>query len=214
MAILDVRCPGRTGLNVIKPGQLSHGAQRYRGSAMDCDRNRFIPNYRVMGRTVEAKVKIVVLVMDESGIRNTIRAVNLSPTTVIRYRTQFRWPFYKQVAYCILSFVYHERHPATIWHRPESTQSSISHGPEGNPARHLNRLTTLVSGIVSRWLNNERIDLEIYFPSLPPTLLESLAHRPHFLVMDGSVIGRGGSTLTINVICRKRALLLAWIVLE
>ena len=61
----------------------------------------------------------------------------------------------------------------------------------------------------SRWLNNERIDLEIYFPSLPPTPLESLAHRPHFLVMDGSVIGRGGSILTINVICRKRALLLA-----
>lgn len=102
--ILDVRCPGRTGLNVIKPNQLSHEARDGRGSAIDCDRNRFILNYRVMGRTVEAKVKIVVLVMSESGIRNTIRAVNLSPTTVIRDRTQFRCPFYKQVAYCILLF--------------------------------------------------------------------------------------------------------------
>ena len=87
--ILDVRCPGRTGLNVIKPNQLSHGARDDRGSAMDCDRNRFILNYRGMGRTLEAKVKIVVLVMSESGIRNTIRVVNLSPTTVVRYRTQF-----------------------------------------------------------------------------------------------------------------------------
>ena len=114
--ILDVRCPGRTGLNVIKPNQLSHGA---RGSAMDCDRNRFILNYRVMGRTVEAKVKIVVLVMSESGIRNTIRAVNLSPTTVFATGHNLGGLFVSSLS---------------STKRKESTQSPISHGPEVNPA--------------------------------------------------------------------------------
>ena len=133
--ILDVRCPGRTGLNVIKPNQLSHEARDGRGSAIDCDRNRFILNYRVMGRTVEAKVKIVVLVMSESGIRNTIRAVNLSPTTVFATRHNLGGLFVSSLS---------------STKRKESTQSPISHVPAGNPARHLNRLTALVSGIVSR----------------------------------------------------------------
>jgi len=111
--------------------------------------------------------------------------------------------------------------------------------PEGNLARHLNTLAALLSGIVSsrrtnlpaiagkvpdgalpesrvkrfsRWINNERIDLETYFLPYARCLLESLAHHPLLLVMDVSAIGRGCATLTINVIYRKRALPLAWIV--
>jgi len=64
----------------------------------------------------------------------------------------------------------------------------------------------------SRWINNERIDLETYFLPYARCLLESLAHHPLLLVMDVSAIGRGCATLTINVIYRKRALPLAWIV--
>jgi hypothetical protein len=113
--------------------------------------------------------------------------------------------------------------------------------PEGNLARHLNTLAALLSGLVSsrranlpaiaakvpdgalpesrvkrfsRWVRNERIDLETYFLPYAERLLESLAHRPLLLVMDGSAIGRGCATLTINVVYRKRALPLAWIVLK
>ena len=118
--ILDVRCPGRTGLNVIKPNQLSHEARDGRGSAIDCDRNRFILNYRVMGRTVEAKVKIVVLVMSESGIRNTIRAVNLSPTTVFATGHNLGGLFVSS------SFVYQEKGIDSIAYIPRSRRQSGS----------------------------------------------------------------------------------------
>jgi len=77
--------------------------------------------------------------------------------------------------------------------------------PKGNLARHLNTLAALVSGIVgskstnlpaiaakvpngtkresrikkfSRWINNERIDVEIYYLPYADALLTSLAaHR-------------------------------------
>ena len=83
MAILDVRCPGCAGLNVIKHGKLLNGEQRYCCCAIDCDWNIFILNYRVVGRTPEAKVKIRDMVMKGSGVRDTAEDINVSQTTVI-----------------------------------------------------------------------------------------------------------------------------------
>ena len=113
--------------------------------------------------------------------------------------------------------------------------------PQGNRVRHLNTLAFFISGIVSskrthlpaiaeqvsdgtqvnsrikrlsRWLDNERIDLETYFLPYAAGLIESLAHRTLFLVMDGSALGRGCMSLSLNVVYKKRALPVAWIVVK
>jgi len=113
--------------------------------------------------------------------------------------------------------------------------------PTGQQARHLNTLAGMISGIVgsqrvnlptvakkvpgrakkesrvksySRWLNNERIEPEIYFMPFAKALLAGLAHQTLVLAIDGSEVGRGCLTLMISVIYRKRALPLAWVVVK
>ena len=66
----------------------------------------------------------------------------------------------------------------------------------------------------SRWIANERIHPELYFLPYADALLQSLAHRPLVLAMDGSEVGRGCLTLMVSVIYQKRALPLAWIVVQ
>ena len=106
--------------------------------------------------------------------------------------------------------------------------------PRGNTARHLHTLAALISGIVgskstnlpavaakvpdgtkresrvkkfSRWIKNERIDVEIYFLPYADALLESLAApRTLLLAMDGSEVGRKCLALMVSVIYKKRAL--------
>jgi hypothetical protein len=104
-------------------------------------------------------------------------------------------------------------------------------------ARHLTTLAALISGIVgskstqlpsvatkipdgttpesrvkrlTRWLDNERIVEEVYFLPYAEILLLHLALETLVLVMDGSVVGRGGVALMLHVIYKGRALPLAW----
>jgi hypothetical protein len=114
--------------------------------------------------------------------------------------------------------------------------------PQGNLARHLHTLAAMASGIVGsrstnlpdiaskvpdetkresrvkkfhRWIKNERISAQVYFLPYVDALLNSLAEAgPLLLAMDGSEVGRGCLTLMISVIYRKRALPIAWIVVE
>lgn len=113
--------------------------------------------------------------------------------------------------------------------------------PKGNQARHLNTLAGLICGIIgsnsphlpkiakkapdstkkesrakkfSRWVNSERIEFEIYYQPYAQALLTSLAHHILVLAMDGSEIGRGCLTLMVSVIYKKRALPIAWIVVQ
>lgn len=113
--------------------------------------------------------------------------------------------------------------------------------PKGNLARHLNILAALISGIVSskrtnlpaiaskipdgnkpesrmkqfyRWLANNNIDAKIYFLPFAKILLASLAQQGLVLTMDGSTVGRGCMTLMVNVVYKKRALPIAWIVVK
>ena len=114
--------------------------------------------------------------------------------------------------------------------------------PKGNPVRHLNTLAALINGIVgskstnlpaiaakspdrakresrvkrySRWMANERIDVEIYFLPYVQALVASLAaDRTLLLAMDGSTVGRNCLALMVSVIYKKRALPLAWIVVQ
>ena len=113
--------------------------------------------------------------------------------------------------------------------------------PKGNLARHLNTLAGLICGIIgsnsphlpkiaqkapdetkkesrakrfSRWVNNECIEFEFYYQPYAQALLASLAHHTLVLAMDGSEIGRGCLTLMVSVIYKKRALPIAWIVVQ
>ena len=113
--------------------------------------------------------------------------------------------------------------------------------PKGNLARQLNTLAGMICGIVgslsshlpkiakkapddtkkesrakkfSRWINNERIEFEIYYQPYAKALLLSLAGHPLALIMDGSDVGRGCVTLMISVVYKKRALPIAWITVQ
>jgi hypothetical protein len=113
--------------------------------------------------------------------------------------------------------------------------------PHGNLARHLNTLAGLVSGIVgsrrtnlpdlakhapdstkpesrvkrfSRWVDNEGIEFDTYFLPFAEAILACLAAWPLVLVMDGSGVGRECVTLMLSVVYQRRALPIAWIVIQ
>lgn len=113
--------------------------------------------------------------------------------------------------------------------------------PQGNLARHLNTLAAMISGIVgshrtnfpkmaskvpdgnkpesreqwfSRWVNNSKIESKLYFLPFAEILLASLMSDTLVLAMDGSAVGRNCVCLMMSVIYKKRALPIAWIVVE
>ena len=113
--------------------------------------------------------------------------------------------------------------------------------PKGNFARHLNTLAAMINGIVGsrhthlpkiaemnpckakiasvekrikRWLMNENITHELIFLPFAAALLTMLGLKEIVLAMDGSTVGRGCMTLIVNVIYKKRALPLAYIVVK
>ena len=113
--------------------------------------------------------------------------------------------------------------------------------PKGNLLKHLFTLAAIISGIIgsrstnlplvasktpdkckvesrakrfSRWINNEKIDFSLYFLPFTQALLEGLAEQTLVLLMDGSTVGRGCITLMVSVVYKKRALPIAWLVVE
>ena len=113
------------------------------------------------------------------------------------------------------------------------------HPQEGNLARHLNTLAAFIHGIVrskrthlsaiaqgdptpiqlesrikrlSRFVQNEQIELEVYFAPYARVVLASLAMRPLQLVIDGSEVGRWCAALMLSGVYRQRALPLGWLV--
>lgn len=124
----------------------------------------------------------------------------------------------------------------------EGLRQVFGKGAKGNVARHLNTLTALVSGIVGsqrvnlpdiaskvpdstqresrvkrygRWLDNERIELEVYYLPFVRELLLGLASLGSLvLVMDGSEVGRDCVALMLSVLYKGRALPLVWVVVS
>ena len=105
--------------------------------------------------------------------------------------------------------------------------------------RHLVTLAALISGIVGsrqtqlpaiasklpdrskresrvkrfqRWLTNASVTPERYFLPFAAALIQSLAHGPLALVMDGSTVGRDCLALVVSVVYQGRALPIAWLV--
>ena len=106
-------------------------------------------------------------------------------------------------------------------------------------AHHLITLAALISGIVGsrqtqlpalasklpdrtqresrikrfhRWLANEHVSPDLYFVPFATALIQSLAHLPLVLVIDGSTVGRGCVALVVSLVYQGRALPIAWLV--
>jgi hypothetical protein len=108
---------------------------------------------------------------------------------------------------------------------------------DGHIAQHLNTLTALICGIIgsqktnlphiaskaptngvlreslikrfSRFVNNDKIDQDLYFLPYTQALISCLAHLDLTLVIDGSAVGRDCTALVISVVYKKRALPIA-----
>src|SRR5262245_10876596 len=103
----------------------------------------------------------------------------------------------------------------------------------GTVARHLTTLAALLSGIVgskstqlpsiatkvpdgvqaesrvkrfTRWMRNDQITTEVYFVPYAQVLLAHVALQTLVLVIDGSVVGRGGVAWMMHVVYKGRAL--------
>lgn len=113
--------------------------------------------------------------------------------------------------------------------------------PKGNLARHLNTLAAIISGIIGskdtqlpkiadgvpgeaktasiekrikRWIDNDRIEWDVYFLPFAQALLLNMGLPEIVLAIDGSAVGRGCAALMINVIYKKRAIPLACAVIK
>lgn len=112
----------------------------------------------------------------------------------------------------------------------------------GNQARHLNTLAGMITGIVqskschfeamarkapdhskptsrakrfTRYVQNKKVDTETFFLPFIRELLAGLAASgPLVLAMDGSEAGRNCLVLMVSVIYKKRAIPIAWLVVQ
>ncbi len=65
---------------------------------------------------------------------------------------------------------------------------------------------------MSRFVQHEKVDVEITYMPFAQQILASLATEPLLLAMDGSQVGRGCMVLMVGVIYRSRLLPIAWVV--
>ena len=83
MILEPVLCPTCESINVGRHGHSAEGKPRYRCHNPDCQRCTFILNYSYQGRLPKVKQQIVDMALNGSGIRDTARVLQISPSTVI-----------------------------------------------------------------------------------------------------------------------------------
>jgi insertion element IS1 protein InsB len=83
MVLEPVLCPTCQSINVVRHGRSAEGKPRYRCYNPDCQRCTFILNYSYQGRLPEVKQQILDMAVNGSGIRDTARVLQISPSTVI-----------------------------------------------------------------------------------------------------------------------------------
>ena len=78
-------CPYCQGTDIVRYGITCQGKQRDRCRECREGRGRTFPlDYRYAGQSPAIKGWIVEMAMNASGVRDTARVLNISPTTVIR----------------------------------------------------------------------------------------------------------------------------------
>jgi len=83
MVLEPVLCPSCGSEDVVKHGQSQAGRQRYKCRNAECFRCTFIRGHTYRGYLSEVKQQITEMALNGSGIRDTARVLNISPTTVI-----------------------------------------------------------------------------------------------------------------------------------
>ena len=83
MVLIPVRCPHCGHEDVVKRGKTENGKQRYLCQHTDCPVKTFLLDYDYQGCLPEVKRKILDMAVNGSGIRDTARVLNISPSTVI-----------------------------------------------------------------------------------------------------------------------------------
>jgi transposase-like protein len=83
MVLIPVHCPHCHSDHVIKGGKTKAGQQRYKCQNADCPRYSFLLNPAYKGRLPEIKQQVIEMSLNGSGIRDTARVLQISPTTVI-----------------------------------------------------------------------------------------------------------------------------------
>ena len=84
MVLIPVLCPHCQGNNVVKRGKSDNDKQRYLCKNDACAHGSFRLEYAYKGRLPEIKQKIIEMALNGSGIRDTARVLEISPTTVIQ----------------------------------------------------------------------------------------------------------------------------------
>jgi transposase-like protein len=83
MVLEPIHCPKCDGIEVIKHGTTPGGKQRYFCQDSECSRRTFILQYSYLGYLPQVKQQISDMAVNGSGIRDTARVLQISPTTVI-----------------------------------------------------------------------------------------------------------------------------------
>src|SRR6185295_839139 len=79
-----VHCPYCRGTDIVRHGTTPEGKQRYRcRSCLDRGRT-FLLKYAYAGQSPDIKRQIVEMALNASGIRDTARVLQVSPTTVLK----------------------------------------------------------------------------------------------------------------------------------
>ena len=83
MAEEEIQCPHCHSETVVKYGRASNGKARYRCQQTETCGRTFIRAYAHPGRTPQVKRQIVEMTLNGSGVRDTARVLQVSPSTVI-----------------------------------------------------------------------------------------------------------------------------------
>jgi len=79
---ISICCPHCGSSQVSKRGKTEQGKQRYICLNQACSTNTFILEHSYNGNKPEVKKKIIDMALNGSGIRDTARVLNISPSTV------------------------------------------------------------------------------------------------------------------------------------
>ena len=83
MVLIPVECPNCQSIDVSRYGKQPNGEQRYRCNNAACPRVIFLLHYHDKGRLPEVKQQIVDMTLNGSGVRDIVRVLGVSSSTVI-----------------------------------------------------------------------------------------------------------------------------------
>jgi transposase-like protein len=83
MVLIPVRCPHCHSAAIIQGGKTKAGIQRYKCLNANCPHYAFQRDLIYKGRCPAIQEQIVDMALNGSGIRDTARVLQISPTTVM-----------------------------------------------------------------------------------------------------------------------------------